>query len=187
MRAKCERRDHSEVAASASQSPKKAFVFGCASSKDSAIGRYDLTGKQVVDGHAVLPNQPADATTEGEARYPGFRDNPARYGESKRVSLTIQVAKRCAALHADRAISRIYVHRTHARKVNDNAVIAKRAPSDIMSAAANGCQKIVFSGIVNSGDDVCGSCTAGNQAGSFVNACVPDPAGLIVPVAAGLE
>ena len=66
--------------------------------------------------------------------------------------------------------------RSHSGKIDDEAVVAKRAAAHVVATAANGGQKIVCASEIDSVDDVCDTRAAGDEPGAFVNAGVPDPA-----------
>src|SRR6185503_16930002 len=87
----------------------------------------------------------------------------------------------------DGAFGRVYMDGAHAREVDDNAIVAKGAAADVVAAASDSREQIVFAREVDGGDDVGDARTAGDQGRMFIDAGVPNPAGVVVAAVGGLE
>jgi hypothetical protein len=79
------------------------------------------------------------------------------------------------------------VDRPHAGKIDDKAVIAKSTAAHIMAAAADSGEKTVCASELDSIDDIGDTRAAGDELRSFVNARIPDLAGVIVAWVLRLE
>src|SRR5215469_7146341 len=66
MRAELERGDHAKVPTSAAEGPKEILVFRGTGGQYFVFGNDYLARQQVVYRHAVLANQPTDATSQGQ-------------------------------------------------------------------------------------------------------------------------
>ncbi len=98
MQAILERRDDSEVAATAAQPPEQVRVFALARFDEPAIGRHHVRGNEVVADEAELPHQPADAAAEGDSADPRHRDGTAGGRQPERLRLVVKIAQERAAL-----------------------------------------------------------------------------------------
>ncbi len=67
MKTELQPRDDAEVAAAAAERPEQVRVLLGVDAQELAVRRDDLGGEQVVDGHAVLARQEADAAGERDA------------------------------------------------------------------------------------------------------------------------
>src|SRR5689334_10425529 len=56
---------HAKIAAAATDCPKEIFVLGCARPYFLTVHRNHVDGDEVVDGHAILASQPAEASAQG--------------------------------------------------------------------------------------------------------------------------
>ena len=149
-----ERCDHAEVPASAAKSPEEILVLRGIGREHFAVGSDQLARQQIVDRHAVFAKQPTDTAAQRETRNTGLRDDAGGDRKTEDVRFAVEIAKRRAALNANRTICRIHVDGTHAGKVYDDTVIAKCAAAHIVTAAANRRQQIIRPSKVDSGNDV---------------------------------
>jgi hypothetical protein len=129
--------DDTEVSAATTECPEKILVFGTAGGKHLALARDNLTGQQIVDGHAVLANQPADTAAEREAADAGLRNYAAGDREAEDVRFAIQVAERGPALYTNGGIYRVNMDRPHSGKIDDEAVVTESPAANVVSAAAD--------------------------------------------------
>ena len=75
----------------------------------------------------------------------------------------------------------------HAGQVDDHAAVAHRSSADVVSAASNRHEQAVLAREPHGRDDVGQPGAAGDQAGIFVDAGVPDPSRVVVLRIAGAD
>src|SRR6185437_8635589 len=163
------------------------LVFGCAGSDHFAVRGDYLARHEVVDGHSVLATQPADTTAQGQAADTCLGHYPARNCKTEDMGFAIQIAKSGAALCANSSIGSVDVHRAHSGKIDDKTVVAERTAAHVVASAANRGQQIVLPSEPDGSNDVRNPRALGDQAGTFVNTGIPDPAGLAVAGVCRLE
>ena len=81
--------DHAEVAAAAAESPEQVRVLGRARAHHLTCRSHDLGGLEVVDRHAVLATEPAEATAQRQSCDAGGGVDPHRCREA--VGLTARL------------------------------------------------------------------------------------------------
>ena len=96
------------------------------------------------------------------------------------MGLSIELTEKHAGLGANAPRHRIDVNALHAGKVDDHSAVAQGTAADVVPAAANRHEEAVFAREAHSRDDVGQPGTAGDRAGVFVDAGVPDPARRVV-------
>ena len=133
--------DDAEVAAAASERPEEVGVLGCAGANHLAGRGHDLGGLEVVNGHAVLAAEPAEAAAERQAGNAGGGVDAKRRGEAVDLGRGVEVRKRGAALDGDAASAGSTRSGLHPGKVDYHAVIADGIAGDVVSAAADGEQE----------------------------------------------
>src|SRR3954451_6372253 len=90
-----------------------------------SLGGYHLTRDQIINGHPVLAYEPAHSTPECQTSDSRLRNNATGYGKAECVSLSVEIAERCAALYPHYAVMRIYADASHVREIDNDAVIAE--------------------------------------------------------------
>ena len=133
-----ERRDDAEAAAAAAHRPEQVGVLVAARGAHRPVGGDDLDRAQVVAGsgrsarcrttHAAAEGEPGDR----RSRRPRRRASPARtagWPGRRRPSVRRP--------GPDGARDRVDVHGRHRRQVDHQAVVADRAPGDLVPAAAD--------------------------------------------------
>ncbi len=128
----------------------------------------------------MLANQPTDTATKGETRNTGLRDDAAGDCKTEDMGFAVEITKGCTALYAHGPICRIHVDGTHSGQIYDDTVIAKCAAAHIVTATTNCRQQIIRASEVESSNDISDACAASNEPRMFVDACIPDLAGLVV-------
>lgn len=187
VRFEFERSDNAEIPTPAAKTPEEVLVFARTGAEHSTVCDNRLAGQQIVDRHAVLANQPAHATAHGEARDARLGHDAARDCKAEDVRFAIQITEGRATLHANGLICRIGMYGAHARKVYDKTIVTERATADVMAAAADGREESVRASEVHRGNHIGDAGAAGDQSGTFVDARVPDLAGVIIAGARRLE
>jgi hypothetical protein len=182
-----ERGHDAEVSAPSLQPPEEVGVLACTGRDGLAGGRDDVSGEEVVAGRRVLAREPTEAAAEREAGDSSGGDLASRRGEPELLRLAVEVAPSGPRLRASRPRGGIDADALLSREVDDDAVVADRAPGDIMTAAANGNQQLVLAREVDSGHDVSHAGAAGDQRRPLVDHPVPDPTGRLVLVVAGAD
>jgi hypothetical protein len=72
----------------------------------------------------------------------------------------VKITKGGATLDSDPASCRVHMDGAHAREVDDNAIIAKRAASDVVAPSSDRREQIVLARKVDGGDDVGDACAS---------------------------
>ena len=179
--------DHTKVAAAAPDGPEEVRVLTGAGVAELAVGGDDIGGDEVVTGQTVLACQPAEATTQREARNARTGDQAPRCSQAEGLRLVIEVSPRGPALSAGRAAHRIDADAPHAREVDHQAALAYSDARDIVAAASYRHQQVVGPGEVDRRDDIGGPSTAGDERGVAVDHAVPDCAGVVIARVARTE
>ena len=161
-----EGRHDAEISAAAAQGPEQVRVFIGAGADEFAVGGHDLEGSNVVDGEAVLSDQPAGAAAERQARDPSVRNDTGWRRQAVNVSFLVEISKLCAALHVSDLVLRVDVDAAHKGQIDDHSVVAESPAADIVSPAPHGDKKVVLPGEVDGIDDVPGAQTADDTPGS---------------------
>jgi hypothetical protein len=146
-----------------------------------------LTRNQIVDCHPVFAYQPANSTTECQTGNSGLRNDATWDGKTERVSFSVEIAQRCATLHPDYAVMRIYADSPHTREVYNDPLVAESASAHIVSASTYSSQEIVVARKRHRGNDICRSGTLADECWTFVDASIPDPAGTVIARIPGLK
>ena len=177
---------HAEVAAAAADRPEEIGVLGGAGAAQAAVGGDDVGGEQVVDGHAELAADPAEAAAEGQAGDAGGRVDAGRQREAVRLGRGVDVGEERAGLDAGGALDGIDRDGAHLREVEQERVVGDGEAADLVAAAADRQDQAVVAGEVHRGLDVAGRGGADHQAGMAVDHRVPERAGVVVAGVAAL-
>ena len=180
VKTELELRDHAEVAAAAAERPEEIRVLAGAGAHDIALGGDDLGGFEVVDRHAVLAAEPAEAPAQRQARDPRGGVDPHRSGEPVGQGRCVEIPERSATLGEGPLRSHIHLHRPHVREIDDEAVVAQRVTGDVVARAADGKLDLIVAGEVDRLDGILRSGATGNDGGTLVHHAVPDLARLFV-------
>ena len=129
--------------------------------------------------------QPADPAAQRQAGNPRLRDGAEGHSHAVDVGLAIELAEQDPRLGANALRPRIDVNALHAGEVDDHAAVAHRAAADVVSAASNRHEQAVLAREPHGRDDVGQPGAAGDHAGIFVDAGIPDPACDVVLRVAG--
>lgn len=128
---------HPEVAATAADGPEQVGVVVLVHHQQFAVGRDDLRGQQIVDGHSVLAGQVTDAATQGDAPDP----DEAAVAESGREPVLRGgfgvLARGDAGLGPGGTGLDVDLQRPHAGQVQDDAALADTVPGRAVSTAAD--------------------------------------------------
>src|SRR5262249_49373903 len=126
-----------EVAAATADRPEQVGVVGFRRGDDATVGEHDLGRCEVVDGHAVLAHQPAEATTEGETGDARSRDHAAGGRETVHRGGAVVLLPRHAGLCAHAPRPGVDVDPAHRREVDHEAAVGDREAGDVVPAAAH--------------------------------------------------
>ena len=124
-------------------------------------------------------NQPHSAA-QRESADTGLRNYAAGDRQAEDVCFAVEIAQRGAALNANGGVCRIHMDRPHAGKIDDQAIVAKGAAAHVVTPAADGRQLTVFASEIDSVHDVGHARAAGDEPGPFIDAGIPDLAGVVV-------
>ena len=113
MELELEAGDNTKIPTATPQPPEEVIVFRFAGVHLSAVRRDDIRGEPVVDGHAVLPAEPAEAAAEGQAGHARGRVDAQRRGETVRLRGRVEVRKGAAGLDGRPAGLRIHLDALH--------------------------------------------------------------------------
>ena len=185
MELELEAGDDTEVPAATTQPPEEIGVFRFAGAHLAAIRRDDIRGEQVVDGHAVLPAQPAEAAAERQAGHARGRVDAQRRREAVRLRGRVEVGEGAAGLDRRPAGIRVDLDVLHQREVDHEAVVADGIARDVVSASSDRDEQVVLARELDGLDDIFGRRAAGDQRGPAIDHGVPDLAHLVVARVAG--
>ncbi len=166
--------DHAEVAAAASERPEEVGVLGRAGAHHLTGRGHDLGGLEVVDRHAVLATEPAEAPAERQSGDAGGGVDADRRGEAVGLGGGVEVRERGTAFDGDAAPGRVDSRGLHLRKVDHEPVVAQGIAGDVVPAAADGEQEPVVPREVHPADDVRRGGAASDDRGALVDHRVPD-------------
>ena len=135
MGLKLEAGDHAEISAASAERPEEVLVLRSAGGENLSIGGYDLRRQQIVDGHSVLTNEPANPASKGQAADPCLGHNSARDGKTEDMRFPIDVAQSCSAFNSNLSGDSIHEDGAHSRQIDDQPIVTNRAPAYVVSAA----------------------------------------------------
>ena len=138
MQPEQERGHDTEVPATAAKRPEQVRVRVGAGRDELAGREHDVGLDEVVDGQPELSRQMAEAAPEGESADAGIGDDPGRHGQSEGVGRMIHVPEQGATLDTGGPRDRIDPNATHAREIDDEAVIDGAETGSAVSAAPDG-------------------------------------------------
>ena len=187
MQGELERRRDAEVAAAAAHGPEEILILERARAGDLAVGQHEIDGLQVVERHAVLGQQPAEAAAEREAADAGRADDPAGRREAVHLRLAIEDLPERAALGLRRARRGIDVHAAHLRQVDHHAAVDGRAAADVVPAAADGDLEPLVARELDRVDDVGHAAALGDERGTLVDEAVVHAPHAVVGGVGGLD
>lgn len=180
MQLELEAGDNSEISTTTTQPPEDIGVFRFAGAQLAAIRRDDICGKQVVNGHAVLPAQPAESAPKRQAGHARGRVDAQRRGEAVRLCGPIEISEGATGLDGRPADIRVHLDALHQRQIDHEAVVADGIARDIVSAPSDRDDKVVLARELDSVNYIFRRRAAGNQRGLAVDHGVPDMACLVV-------
>ena len=101
------------------------------------MGRYDLRGGDVVDGHSVLARQPSDTAPEGETANTSGRIDANGRREAEFLGFMVEIAERRAWAGGRGFGAGVDGDRSHKRKIDHQAVVADRVARNVVSGASD--------------------------------------------------
>jgi hypothetical protein len=175
-----ERSDDAEISTSAAQRPEEVVVFRRAGSEHFAISGGHLRRQQIVDGHPVLTNQPANTTSEGEAANTRLGYYAGRDCKPEDVRFSIKVAKSRSALHSNSPGCIIYENGPHSGEVYHQTVVTERTAAYIVPTATNRRQQIIRACESDRRNHISHARAPSDHPRMFADARVPNLTGLVV-------
>jgi hypothetical protein len=145
-----------------------------------AVSSNDIGRNQGITAEAMLATEPPQPTAEGQSCDAGLGDDTKRRREAEGLGLAVEISQRCAASGPRPADNRIDTHGVHARKIDHHAVVARGIAGDIVTAAANSYQEVIFSGKSDRTDHIGCTAASDNNGWAFIRQCVPNSARLVV-------
>ena len=140
----------------------------------------DAGGDKVVGSESEFAAQPAESAAQCETGDSGRGVDAGRNGEAVRLGGAIHIEQRCARLDVSPAGRRVNPNFFHGGEVNHQAAVAHGMTGDIVAAAANGYDELIFAGILHGAHHVGFGAAAHDDCGLAVNHAVPDRAGFVV-------
>src|SRR5258708_23583569 len=137
-----ERSDNAEISASPAESPKEIIVFRSAGSEHFAVGCDHLQRQQIVDGHPVFTDQPANTTSESQATNTSLGHDATRDCKPENMRFSINITKSRSALYSNSAGCVIHQNGPHSGQDDHQAVVAERTAANIVAAATNSRRQI---------------------------------------------
>ena len=138
-----ERSYNAEISASAAERPEEIVVLRSTGSEHSAVGCDHLRRQQIVDGHPVFTNQPANTTPEGQATNTSLGHYAAGDCKPEDMRFSINITKRRSALNSDSCGHVIYEDGSHSREIDHQTIFTERAATYVVPAATNRRQQMV--------------------------------------------
>src|SRR5947209_2264084 len=163
MEPELEAGDHAEVAAAAPERPEEVRVLGRAGAHHLTGRGYDLGRFKVVNRHAVLAAEPAEAPAERQSGDAGGGVDADRRGEAVGLGGGVEVRECGPAFDGKATPGGIDLRALHLRKVNHEPVVAQGIAGDVMPAAADGKQETVVPREVHPTHDVRGGGAASDD------------------------
>ena len=157
--------DNTEVPTATTQPPEEVIVFRFAGVHPAAIRRHDVRGEQVVDGHAVLPAQPAEAGAERQAGHARGRVDAQRRGEAVRLRGRVEVGEGAAGLDGRPAGLGVHLDALHQREVDHEAVVTDGIARDVVPAPSDRDEQVVLASELDGLDHIVWRRATGNERG----------------------
>ena len=113
MQAEFERGDDAEIAAATLERPEQIRVGGLADAQQTTVGSHDVRRHKVVTRHAERPAEPTLASSQGQARYTGRRDDATDGYQPEGLRLAVDVAPRGTPLDSHEPVVDIDANASH--------------------------------------------------------------------------
>ena len=128
----------------------------------------------------MLAAQVSDSAVQRQPRDAGRRDDAARHGEPEQLGLPVEVAPRCAALHADGLRVGVDVDTAHLRQVEHDPGVVDGVAGDVVPSGLDREDEPLLAREVDRVDDV--GCTAAlhDQRGTPIDQRIPDRACFVI-------
>jgi hypothetical protein len=138
MQLQFEFRDHSEVAAAATQGPKQIRILACVGPYDGTVRSYEGKSLDVIAGQSESAGKPAGPSAQDQSGSSGMRDD-AR-GKYQPCFLGCRINRAQQTTSGDHGMARLGIHGNlpHSRQVNHHAAIARAKTRETMPSAADG-------------------------------------------------
>src|SRR6267378_919475 len=175
-----EKGDNAEISTSAAERPEEIVVFRSTGSEHFRVGCDHLRRQQIVDGHPVFANQPANTTSEGQATNTSLGHYAAGDCKPENMRFSINITKRRSALYSNSAGCVIHENGPHSGQVDHQTVVAERTATNIVAAATNSRRQIVSASEIDRGNHVRNARAPSDHLRMFANACIPDLTRLVV-------
>jgi len=156
-------------------------------SQQLAVGGDDLGGQQVVDGQAVLADQVADPTAQGEAADPDRAGVAEPGGQPIGPRPSRVVAGGQARLGPSGPLGGVDVQRPQLGEVEDDAAVGGAVAADAVAAAADGQLQPGLAGQGHDPGDLGGVGGPDDDRRVEVESAVEHGAGLVVVGVAGCD
>ena len=135
---------------------------------------HDLGGLEVVDGHAKLAAEPAEAAAKCQSSDPGGGVDAGRRGEAVGLGSGIEIRKRGTPLDGDAACVRVDARGLHLREVDYDTVVAHGIAGNVVPTAADGEDEPIVSCKVYGKDDVRRRSAPSDERRVLIDHGVPD-------------
>jgi hypothetical protein len=180
MQGELESRHDAEVGAAATDGPEQVGFVEFTDMVRRAVRGGDVGGDEVVDRHAVLARQPAEAAAQSEASDTRRGVDPHGGGKTVVLSRGIEYPERRASGDPCPPPRGVDGYVPHAREIDDQAAVDERMASNVVPAAANRDVEIVIAREADGVRDVVGAGAAYDQRRPSIDHGVPDRARRIV-------
>ena len=146
--------DNTEVSTATTKPPEEVLVFRIAGVHLTAIRHDDICRQQVVDGHAVLPAQPAEAAAQRQAGHACGRVDAQRRGKAVRLRGRVEVGEGAAGLDRRPAGIGVHLDALHRREVDHEAAVGDGIARDVVSAPSNRDEQVLRAAELDGLDDI---------------------------------
>ena len=118
MQAELERSRDREVPTAAPQAPEELRVLGLGGAPELTVGRDHVRRQEVVHGETVLPHEPAQPSTQGQADDSRVGNRAPGRGQAEGLGFPVELAPEQSGLRARRSRAGVHLHALHGREVN---------------------------------------------------------------------
>ena len=147
----------------------------------------EIDREQVVDRVAVLALEAAHAAAERQTADAGVSHDADRAREPVLLRGAVELLEKRSALDSRGPLCWIYLDRSHPRKVDHDAGVARGEAGNAMAAAPHGDDEIVLSREAHRGDDILDPRAARDKCGIAVGDGVPNGSARVVITVAGQD
>ncbi len=174
MQPELEQRHHAKIAATTAHRPEQLRLVRGIGPMALAVGRDHFAAQQVVDGHAVLPREPAKPTAQRQSGHARGGIDAERRGQAQCLRLVVEIAQRGARADPGHTVPGIDMDAAQLRQVHHQPVVADGAAGDVVPAAAHGNRQAMIAREIDGLHDVRRTGALHNDRRPAVDGGIPD-------------